>query len=745
MSDPIASHASADASLVRLLVDAVEDYAIFAIRPDGMIASWNAGAERIKGYSAAEAIGRPYAMFFTDADRARGLPARLLAAAADNGSASVEGWRVRKDGSRFRASAVLTALRDADGALAGFAKVTRDVTAARAAEEALRLRERQLSDTQDLAGLGSWVWDVAEDRVTWTDKLYEIYGLDRETFTATFAGYLERVHPDDRDRVRSLIEEAYGSGSTFDFEERIVRPDGSIRHLRSRGRAVRDEKGRSIRLMGACLDITDLKLAEAQALELATEQAARAAAERYAAGLGFLAASSKVLASSLDFEQTLRTVAELAVPEVADWCAVDLLAEDGSLRRVAVAHPDPAQIEVAKRLAARYPGPRDASTGIWHVIDTGEPELYAEIPEELITRAATDAEHLQMLRSLGLRSAVTVPLTGRSRVLGGLTLVHAESGRRFDEQDLRILQELGRLAGLAIDNSQLHLELERQNGMLAEQATELELQTEELQSQAHHLEELMTRLEASNEELQERTAEAEHANRAKSDFLATMSHELRTPLNAIFGYADILDLGVHGPVTGAQREALERIKRNQRALLVLINDVLNFAKLEAGKLEVTIADVPVAEVVGNVAAAAAPQLEAKGLHYVNGPVDRRLRLRGERERVEQILLNLLTNAGKFTPQGGSVELSVSADEAVVRLSVRDTGAGIPPDRLQVIFDPFVQLGRQAENTGERGVGLGLAISRDLAEVMKGSLSVESVLGAGSTFTLTLPRAEDAAT
>jgi PAS domain S-box-containing protein len=744
MSDPIASHAPGDPALIRHLVDAIEDYAIFAMRADGTIASWNAGAQRIKGYSSAEAIGQPYAMFFTEEDRARDVPAQLLAAAAEAGSTSVEGWRVRKDGSRFRASAVLTALRASDGTLTGFAKVTRDVTEARAAEEALRLRERQLSDTQDLAGLGSWIWDAVEDRVTWTDKLYEIYGLDRETFAATFGGYLERVHPDDRDRVRSLIEDVYRSGSTFDFEERIVRPDGSIRYLRSRGRAVRDEAGRSVRLMGACLDITDLKQAEVQARELASEQAARAAAESYAAGLGFLAASSKVLASSLDFEETLRAVADLAVPEVADWCAVDLLAEDGTLRRVAVAHPDPAQVEVAQRLAELYPTPRNASTGIWHVIDTGEAELHAHIPDELITAAATNEEHRQMLRSLGLKSAVTVPLTGRSRVLGGLTLVQAESGRRFDEQDLRILRELGRLAGLAIDNAQLHLELERQNGMLAEQATELELQTEELQSQAHHLEELMARLEVSNEALLARTAEAEQANRAKSDFLATMSHELRTPLNAIFGYADILDLGVHGPVTEAQREALERIKRNQRALLVLINDVLNFAKLEAGKLEVTIGDVPVAEVVGNVAAAAGPQLEAKGLRYVDQPVDRRLRVRGERERVEQILLNLLTNAGKFTPAGGSVELTVSAEEEVVRLSVKDTGPGIPPDRVQAIFDPFVQLGRQAENTGERGVGLGLAISRDLAEVMMGSLSVESEVGAGSTFTLTLHRAEDAA-
>src|SRR5690606_25431649 len=196
-----------------------------------------------------------------------------------------------------------------------------------------------------------------------------------------------------------------------------------------------------------------------------------------------------------------------------------------------------------------------------------------------------------------------------------------------------------------------------------------------------------------------------------------MSHELRTPLNAIFGYADLLDMGLHGPVTTAQQEALERIKRNQRALLVLVNDVLNFAKLEAGKLELTIGDVAVAEVISDVTAVVAPQLQSKGLRFRCGDFDAELLVRGERERIEQILLNLLTNASKFTPRGGEVAVSVDVEEDRVDLRVRDTGVGIPQERLQSVFDPFVQIDRQVEDTGERGVGLGLAISRDLAVAM----------------------------
>jgi PAS domain S-box-containing protein len=728
-----------DASLFQLLVESVRDYAIFALDPSGVIASWNPGAERIKGYSAKEAVGQPFSRFFPQEDREAGKPARLLREAAEKGSVVDEGWRVRKDGTRFRAYVVITALHASDGSLAGFAKVTRDVTEPYEAQEALRMRERQLSDSQDLAGLGSWVWEVEPDRVTWTDNLYKIYGLEPQAFPATFAAYLDRVHPDDRPRVREIIEGAYRQGKEFDFEERIVRPDGTVRVLRSQGRAMRDELGRTVRLMGACLDITDLKEAQEQAARLAAEQAALGALESYASGLRFLTTASELLSSSLDYEQTLRTVAQLAVPEVADWCAVDLLEANDTLRRVAVQHLDPARVEIAVELAERFPQRREDGGGAWQVIESGQPALYAGITDEWLEAAVKNEEQLALIRRLGLRSAVTVPLMGRHGAVGTLTLVHAESGRTFDEQAVGLLEELGRHAGLAIDNARLHRDLESQNQLLEEQAAEMEQQTEELQNQAHHLDELMAELEVSNEELLQRTEDAEAANRAKSEFLATMSHELRTPLNAIFGYADLLDLGLHGPVTAAQHEALERIKRNQRALLVLVNDVLNFAKLEAGKLELTLGDVPVSEVIADVASVVGPQLQAKGLRYSAEPFDAEIQVRGERERVEQVLLNLLTNAGKFTPRGGEVVVAVVGDAEHVHLQVRDTGVGIPEERLQAVFDPFVQIDRKVEDTGERGVGLGLAISRDLAVAMGGTLSVASRVGEGSTFTLTLPR------
>ena len=236
------------------------------------------------------------------------------------------------------------------------------------------------------------------------------------------------------------------------------------------------------------------------------------------------------------------------------------------------------------------------------------------------------------------------------------------------------------------------------------------------------------------------------ANRVKSEFLATMSHELRTPLNAIAGYAQLLELGVHGPVTDAQRVALQRILRSEQHLLSLVNDVLNFAKLEAGRIDYDVTTVRLADVVTAVAPMVEPQLAEKGLRY-DVRVANDIVVRADSDKLQQVLLNLMSNAIKFTESGGRISVDTgtrsdgtsSAAENAVFLRVSDTGIGIPRDRQETIFDPFVQIDRQRTN-GVEGTGLGLAISRDLARGMGGELRVRSVVGEGSCFTITLPAA-----
>lgn len=233
--------------------------------------------------------------------------------------------------------------------------------------------------------------------------------------------------------------------------------------------------------------------------------------------------------------------------------------------------------------------------------------------------------------------------------------------------------------------------------------------------------------------------DAETANRAKTDFLTAMSHDLRTPLNAIGGYAELIEMGLRGPVTPQQLEDLARIRRNQQHLLALVGDVLGFARLERGQVSVKLRDVPAHEILLGVRAIIEPQVRAKELAYEYERCEADLRMRADPEKVEQILINLLTNAMKFTPTGGRIVLSCEGTEDHVVINVADTGMGIPSDRIEAIFDPFFQVDAARTSVQQHGIGLGLAISRNLAHLMDGELKATSVLGEGSVFRLALPR------
>jgi signal transduction histidine kinase len=343
----------------------------------------------------------------------------------------------------------------------------------------------------------------------------------------------------------------------------------------------------------------------------------------------------------------------------------------------------------------------------------------------------------------------------------------ADAARRLDAQNIE-LSDANRMLGeqtveLELQNQQLQdqaSELETQQVHLEEQAAELEMQNVQLQEQATELEMQAEELTAAVEELQqqtslaqearaiaeEATSHAEEANRAKSLFLTTMSHELRTPLNAIGGYVDLLALEIRGPLVDPQREDLRRIKKSGQHLLSLINDILNLAKIESGQLDLHIRDVSLSTVFDNVDALVAPQFDSKKIKYVYPRCDASLRVRADSEKLQQILLNVLSNACKFTDEGGSVLVECDADTKsasdgsdVVSISIRDTGRGIADDKLEDIFEPFVQIDRHLTGVSQQGVGLGLAISRDLARSMSGDLVAESMPGVGTTFTLTLPR------
>jgi PAS domain S-box-containing protein len=410
----------------------------------------------------------------------------------------------------------------------------------------------------------------------------------------------------------------------------------------------------------------------------------------------FLAEASRLLTSSSNYTETLANLAKAAVPRLGDWCAVDILDDPAStawppaLRRVAVVHQDPEKIELGTRMMTLYPTNWDSDVGLAPVIRNGQPMFIPTITDDMIRAGARDERHLEMMRALQFNSVIAVPIMARGRVLGSLTLCMTESGRRFADEDLALAEDLASRAGVAIDNARL-------------------------------------------------LRDAETANATKTEFLRTISHELRQPLNATVSFLQLWELGLRGPLNEQQREDLVRVQRNQRHLMSLIEDLLSFTRLEAGRLDVECAPVVMDDALLGLEAMIAPQMAARGVQFVYESCGDGIVALGDRDRIVQIGLNLLTNALRATSRGGRVQMECSQGDDSVSLIVADTGVGIPPDKLDSIFSPFTQLGR-ALNQPKEGAGLGLAISRGLAEAMRGTLTATSAEGIGSTFVLQLPRA-----
>lgn len=647
---------------------------------------------------------------------------------------------------------------------------------------------------------------------------------------------MSRQHPDDRERVTSTVQNAVLSGQPFDYYHRILHPDGSIRTHHARGRLVRDAAGAPVRMVGTGQDVT-------QVLALEAERSALAAAAAASNRIGFLSDATDGLYSSLDYESRLVELAQFVVPTLGDWCAVDILQPDDSFKRLAVVHPDPEKIRLAQQLTEEYPEDPYSPTSRAQVLRTGTPAFIAEITREMIDAGARDERHAYLIHSLGLRSFITAPLIARDKRLGTLTVVMAESGRTYDEQDVAFVMELGRRAAVAIDNARLHAESQAKSAELEAQSEELQEANRELsdtearyrfladtipvqvwtalpdgsldyvskrtatffartqqeivgsgwidvvhpndrdraisawqsalatgnnyeiefrlwdaetQAWVWHLGRALPLRDDTgqivrwfgsntNVDVQKRVSEeharlknaAEVANRAKMEFLAAMSHELRTPLNAINGYADLMLMEIVGPLTEGQQDYVARMQRSGKFLLGLINDVLNFAKIDAGVVEVKRVPVNIHELLDGIHALVEPQLRSKKQQYQYKGSDVGCKVLGDLEKIEQVLLNLLTNASKFTDEGGRISIDCESSDGVARIRVSDNGRGIPAEKLETIFDPFVQVDRGAHSSSQQGVGLGLAISRELALAMGGDLTVESTVGTGSIFTLTL--------
>jgi len=630
-----------------------------------------------------------------------------------------------------------------------------------------------------------WATDAHGNATYFNERWFEYTGMPREEADAK--AWTRVCHPDDLPAAQERRAETLATGEVFEVEYRFRAADGSYRWHLGRAIPIVGESGEIEVWIGTATDIDDRKRAEE------AQQ--------------FLLDAGAELASSLDYRKTLAAVARLAVPRIADWCTVDVVEADGSIRELAIEHADPEKVLFARELQERYPPTaEDPAPRAPHAIRSGESELVREITDEMIHSVARDELHLDLIRQIGFRSYMCVPLNARGRVLGSITLIATEeSGRVFGERDLHLAEELARRAATAIDNAHLYREAEEraqasrvlatigdgvfmvdrdgivrlwnaaaaaifgvaEGDVLGHQAVDAIPAWQTLAARVplsrapgpSIAESVPLEIGGRERWLSISAVDFEDGRvfafrdltheraleEMRQDLVATVSHELRTPLAAIYGSALTLRRTDVDLGEELHDKLLEVIVEESERLSVIVNDLLLASQLDSGNLQVNIVRCDPKELVDAV-------VESARTHLPNGvrievEVDARGRLpqvQADPEQLRQVLANLLDNAVKYSPGGGPVTVRMQRSDSYLRFSVADQGLGIPAVEQRRIFEKFYRLDPQMTG-GIGGTGLGLYICRELVRRVDGRIWVESRDGSGSTFFVEIPlaRAGDA--
>lgn len=442
----------------------------------------------------------------------------------------------------------------------------------------------------------------------------------------------------------------------------------------------------------------------------------------------FLAETSRCLGDSLDFQSTLETAAGLALPHFGTWCMVDVIEPNGSIRRVAVIHPDAAKQAAAREYYEAHPPCKDDPIGAPRVIRTSESEFVVVATAETLAELA-DEVHRNLLRELGAKSFLMVPMRARGRTLGAITFV-SDAQRSYDDADLLLAEDLGRRCAMALDNARLFRESQDLRTSAEDALARAEAAREDAAYAAQRAEALRAAADTAR-------TEAEAANKSKESFLATMSHEFRTPLGIVLGYVGLLNDEVAGPINDGQRKQLQRISTASTHLLRLIEEILTISKVNAGRGEPDLEIVDLSALLRDAVALLAPMAEAKRLTLALDLPDAPLVFPTDPGKFRQIVFNLAANAVKFTKEG-EVRLGLHEEVGTLVLRVSDTGIGISPEDAEHLFESYWQV-RQSGSRYPAGTGLGLSITRQLAQLLGGDVSVDSRPGDGTTFIVRLPR------
>ena len=594
--------------------------------------------------------------------------------------------------------------------------------------------------------------------------------------------WIRVVHPDDLGPTIERRRATLQTGEVFEVEYRFKAADGSYHWHLGRAVSLRNRDGEIDFWVGTATDIDAQKR---------TEQSQ-----------DFLLRAGLELARSLDYRRTLQAVAQLAVPEIADWCAIDLLEDEGTIRSLALAHADPAKVTFGRELQERYPTSADDDRGVARVIRTREPELVTEISDEYLVAAAADELQLDLLRELGLKSYMCVPLPTRDRVVGAITFVAAESGRRYEQRDLLLAEELARRAGTAIENAQLYRQVEeraqaarvlaaigdgvvlidaggvirlwntaaeaitgvRREAVLGRRAANAlpglhqNLQRIPVTSSGNPATAQTVPIEIGDRELWLSISGVDYEDgivyafrdltderaleQIRQEFVATVSHELRTPLAAIYGSAVTLrreDLVLEPSL---QDKLLEVIHEESSRLADIVNDLLLASQLDAGSLIVNIVHCDAVELARGVVDAARTHLPDAVTLELEDPKDQLPPVAADEGQLRQVLANLVDNAIKYSPGGGDVRITLEPVEGHLRFAVADRGLGIPASEQRRIFEKFYRVDPDMAG-GIGGTGLGLYICRELVRRVNGRIWVEANDGRGSVFYVEIPFAQEA--
>jgi PAS domain S-box-containing protein len=485
--------------------------------------------------------------------------------------------------------------------------------------------------------------------------------------------------PEQRDLVRDHMRSDVGGP----YEISARRRDGSRIAVEIIARSA-PYQGRNVRV-ASVRDITERKQLEAQTRQLMREQVARAEAEAARERSAFLAEASRVLGTSFDYHTTLEQLARLAVPRIADYCVVDVVEGEAGFERLGVAHVDAAK-ELLLRQETRFAtGVVSRDHPVVRVIMEAKPWLVREVAPDVIRASALNETHFRILEEVAPRSLMTVPLIASGKVLGALTLVVSDSGRRYGPDDLALAEELARRAALAVDNARLF-------------------------------------------------HEAQQATRARDEMLAVVAHDLRNPLNTVSMSCSLLLESASGSERPTEQKQLSIMRRATERMNRLIHDLLDVKRIEQGRLAVDPRPETMSAIIRDAVDMLRPLADAQAVALESEIPDDLPKVLADPPRIQQVLSNLVGNAIKFTPRGGRITLRANPESAEVRLAVIDTGPGIPPDQLPHVFGRFWQ----ARTSDTRGIGLGLAIARGIVEAHRGRIWVESRLGEGSAFYFTVP-------